>query len=97
MEYKKCYFCGKILSLDNFHKNKSSSDGLWSWCKSCESNFKAEQKKRVENNEWRNIVSFSGGKDSTGIDTATPLKFITLPPSSAVSVSLYSSQSVSPR
>lgn len=32
---KKCYMCGKILSLDMFYRNKTKSDGLTSECKKC--------------------------------------------------------------
>lgn len=34
---KKCNKCDKVYSLDNFHKNKQSRDGLRHECKECQS------------------------------------------------------------
>lgn len=35
METKKCNKCGRVLTIDNFHKKKSSKDGLQDYCKEC--------------------------------------------------------------
>jgi hypothetical protein len=32
---KKCSRCGKVQSVDSFHRETRSLDGLHSWCKSC--------------------------------------------------------------
>lgn len=33
---KKCPKCGRELQIDEFYTNKSSADGLQSWCKDCQ-------------------------------------------------------------
>ncbi|MGB0881445.1 MAG: hypothetical protein ACPGSO_00720 [Vicingaceae bacterium] len=45
MGNKKCKCCGKIKNIDEFHKNKYSSDGLTSYCKGC-NKFKSFKQRR---------------------------------------------------
>lgn len=47
MSSKHCSKCKEAKSTAEFYKNKSSSDGLTSWCKSC---IKLGVKKYQENN-----------------------------------------------
>lgn len=47
METKKCLYCKKDLTIDNFSKCKKSKDGLKSRCKNC---LKDQEKKRLKNN-----------------------------------------------
>lgn len=35
MSAKRCYKCGQIKPLDEFHKNRAQKDGHQSACKSC--------------------------------------------------------------
>ena len=35
METKRCNKCGRVLTVDNFHKKNSSKDGLQDYCKEC--------------------------------------------------------------
>jgi len=37
---KTCSKCGERLSIDNFNKCKSHKDGLTSWCRKCDSEYK---------------------------------------------------------
>lgn len=67
MTYKKCYFCKKIKPANEFYRNRNSTDGYWSWCAECEKKFSKEEAERKKNDQWKNIVSFSGGKDSTAM------------------------------
>lgn len=39
-----CLKCSKFKELDDFHKNKSRSDGLADWCKSCRKNYQKTYK-----------------------------------------------------
>jgi hypothetical protein len=43
---KTCSKCKLSLSLDNFTKNKSKTDGLNSYCKSCSKNYGIKYKKK---------------------------------------------------
>ena len=47
METKICGKCGKELSIDNFHKNKSTKDGLHNYCKDCMKSYKTSKKSNV--------------------------------------------------
>ena len=40
MKTKKCTKCGIKKSLNNFSKNKSKKDGLDSWCKDCDKEYR---------------------------------------------------------
>lgn len=35
METKRCYKCGRTLPVTEFHKNRSTKDGLQNMCKDC--------------------------------------------------------------
>ena len=48
METKKCSKCGEIKPVGEFNKSKSSKDGLFAWCKSCQKQYK---KKYAEKNK----------------------------------------------
>ena len=48
---KKCLKCGNISLKSNFHKNRNSKDGLFSYCKSC-----VIQKQRIYDNENRERI-----------------------------------------
>lgn len=67
MQYKKCYFCKQIKPIHEYYKNHCASDGYWGHCKQCEQSFRAKRKERELAGEECNIVSFSGGKDSTAM------------------------------
>lgn len=67
MEYKKCFFCKSIKSIDEYYKNHCASDGHFGHCKTCEQGFRAKRKEREKAGVECNIVSFSGGKDSTAM------------------------------
>lgn len=47
MSEKKCSRCKRHLSLDNFGKNKSSSDGLNRYCRPCANERNRESKRRI--------------------------------------------------
>jgi hypothetical protein len=42
-EQKLCAKCNKMKDLSDFHKNKSSRDGLASWCKECKSEYRKKR------------------------------------------------------
>ena len=67
MQYKKCYFCKQIKPIEEYYKNHCASDGHGGHCKQCEQSFRAKRKEREFAGEECNIVSFSGGKDSTAM------------------------------
>ena len=48
---KKCSKCGIVRLKSNFHKNRNSKDGLFSYCKSC-----VIQKQRIYDNENRERI-----------------------------------------
>lgn len=48
METKICGKCGNELSIDNFHKNKSTKDGLHNYCKDCMKSYRTSKKSNVE-------------------------------------------------
>lgn len=52
---KRCSKCGRVLPITQFHKDKSSKDGLQCWCKQCHKAKQAEyyQANREYNVEWR--------------------------------------------
>ena len=60
---KRCSKCGEIKDFSQFHKNKNSPDGYYSWCKGCKSTKwkgdygKRLRKKRYENNKEDNKIS----------------------------------------
>ena len=43
MKYKKCATCGELIPITNYNKDKNSSDGLRSSCKSCVRKYNREQ------------------------------------------------------
>ena len=43
VEMKYCRKCGKWHTIDDFHKNKHTVDGLSSWCKKCACNYNKEK------------------------------------------------------
>lgn len=54
METKVCKKCGRELTIDNFARNKATTDGLQHECKECKSAymkeyFKRKKEKKVEN------------------------------------------------
>jgi hypothetical protein len=58
MNTKICVKCKEVKSLDDFHKNSRSSDGLHSYCKECNkaqalAHIKAEKLRRAELREAR--------------------------------------------
>lgn len=44
---KKCYKCGRVLSVDAFGKKTSSKDGLQDMCKECKNAYMRERNKRI--------------------------------------------------
>jgi len=40
MDTKRCSKCGEVKSVDAFHNDKQTSDGLASWCRTCRVNMK---------------------------------------------------------
>jgi hypothetical protein len=40
---KQCAKCNEMKDLSDFHKNKSSKDGLASWCKECKSEYRKKR------------------------------------------------------
>lgn len=49
---KTCYKCTKTLSVDNFHKQKRSKDGLVGWCKLCAQEYKAARRALCKDKEY---------------------------------------------
>ena len=44
---KKCSKCGKELPISEFSKNKTTKDGLYSWCKQCYNGYKQANKEHI--------------------------------------------------
>lgn len=55
LKNKICLNCGSSKSVSEFHKNKTTKDGLAHWCKICTSEYKKQhyQKKREELLEYQ--------------------------------------------
>ena len=49
MNRKQCYKCLKIKKTTDFYKNKTTKDGLQSWCKDCKHKYNRQYRKK--NNE----------------------------------------------
>lgn len=47
LKSKKCSHCNKVKSLDEFFKNKSSSDGRYSQCRECRKKVCKENRKKI--------------------------------------------------
>jgi len=45
-EQKQCGKCGELKALSDFHKDKSSKDGLARWCKECKAKAARESRKK---------------------------------------------------
>lgn len=45
---KKCSKCGRLLDETMFNKNRTSKDGLQSWCKDCKAEYASLHKKNQE-------------------------------------------------
>jgi len=52
MKTKICPKCKKKLVIEEFHKNKSQSNGLQSYCKSCTNKY---SRKHYNNNKLKNV------------------------------------------
>ncbi len=52
---KYCYNCCEVLPVYDFHKNKTTHDGLQSFCKQCKSNLAKSY--HIENRERQNFVT----------------------------------------
>lgn len=53
---KKCSLCKEGKSVDSFHNNKSTKDGLAHWCRDCcfvKKRKKSEIVKSMKNEKWR--------------------------------------------
>jgi len=59
---KRCIFCKRNLPIGHFNKNKRP-DIRWDWCKECEKKASYYDVKKG----YSNVISFSGGKDSTAM------------------------------
>lgn len=47
VDKKKCTKCKEIKSVDNFSKNRTAKDGLFSWCRQCNSSYKKEANAKI--------------------------------------------------
>ena len=56
IQYKHCSKCKQLLSIDNFYKNKSSKDGLYSRCKLCH----IQQTQDYRTNNQEKVKQFKG-------------------------------------
>lgn len=61
MNLKICCNCGENKPLNEYFISKQTNDGHWHWCKKC------EEKARKQDSDYKHILSFSGGKDSTAL------------------------------
>ncbi len=54
VETKQCQKCKQVLSADQFHRKPGTSDGLQSFCKSCQKEWQRQHRRRklAENPEW---------------------------------------------
>lgn len=42
LQTKQCVYCGKVLPVSEFYRNKKNRDGFYSWCKHCMSERRRE-------------------------------------------------------
>ena len=49
---KKCYVCKNILLKSNLHKNKNTSDGLYTQCNLCRKNIIMKIRRTQKNIIW---------------------------------------------
>lgn len=81
---KKCPQCGRELSVEEFHKNANSKDGLYTYCKECSrerNKLRGEKRRR----QTEIIASFfpkalyeksAGGGDDDPLSKFTPRELI---------------------
>lgn len=53
---KKCFCCGRTLSIDNFYKNSGKKDGCDSYCKECRKENDKEYRQRNKQRNKENIT-----------------------------------------
>lgn len=65
---KKCAKCGRELPVEEFHKSKSSKDGLYSYCKECtrEIGKIKTEKKRIAAKYSNSVIPKNFFRQSTG-------------------------------
>ena len=76
MPTKRCYACGRTLSLDCFNKNRAKKDGLATECRACKkiSDAKSHQK----NLATRKRYASTAGKKNYARYYATPKGYLTV-------------------
>lgn len=65
---KKCSKCGRELPVEEFHKNKSSKDGLYCYCKECSGEIGkiTREKKRIAAKCSNSVIPKNFFRQSTG-------------------------------
>lgn len=72
---KKCFRCGKWLSLDNFWKSRSQKDGYCGECKECSSTAKENRYNIYKKNAKKREIEFDLSKEDFYNITALPCHY----------------------
>lgn len=66
---KVCTKCNRELSLDNFHKNCKTKDGLQAWCKDCRRSFRSNKTRKINhNNIIKDLTKLRYRKKKNGLE-----------------------------
>ena len=61
---KFCTKCSKEVKLSNFHKDKTSKDGLYRWCKDCKRDYDKNYRKSEKIQSYYNSEEYKDSKIS---------------------------------
>jgi len=53
MEIKQCSKCEETKPVSGFHKNASRKDGLYSWCKECQRQYRQRPERKEYDRQYR--------------------------------------------